>query len=176
MISELFIKQYFKSLAESSKDIAHREDRKSFHVLRNLLLDEFDAALKNMVNKIALILEIGEGTFGSDDNVQDNPEISLYFVIRTDGAWDNIDAARDQAKVIAAKFLARMRYDLEDKHTRNDGVDGILRQHKIKFNTSGGYRNLGNIGEDEKWTGKMLDLKLTGIGETNFAYNSNDWN
>lgn len=175
MISELFIKDYFKSLAESSKDIAHQSDRKSFFILRGLSLDEFDAALSDMAGKKGMIMEFGEGTFGSDDNVQDSPEISLYFVIKTDGKWENLDAARDEAKAIAGKFLARMRYDLQEKYTREDNLDGVLRQHKIKFDTSGGYRNLSTIGEDESWTGKMVDIKLSGLGETNLAYNSNDW-
>jgi hypothetical protein len=175
MISELFLRDYFKDLAERSVELQHHEDRKSFFVLRGLYLDEFEAALTNMANPKGLIIEMGEGTFGSDDNVQDNPDMTLYFVIRTDGLYENIDAARDEAKLIAAKFLAKMRYDQQDQYQRVDNIAGILKQHKVKFNLSGGYRNLGNVGDDERWTGKMIEIKFSGSGETDLVHNPNDW-
>lgn len=176
MISELFLRDYFQRLAETHTGIGHMDNRKSFFVLRSLELEEFDQALKNMAGKKGLILHLGDGSFGSSDNVQDKPELTLYFVIHTDGKYEHIDEARQEAKLIAEEFMARIRYDLEPGELRPDNIDGPLRQHNIRFDNAGGYRNLGNIGEDERWTGKMVEFTIWGTGKTSTVYDPAKWN
>jgi hypothetical protein len=175
MISEIFLRDYFSGLAKTSKDIAHSEERKSFFMLRGTDLDEFDAALRNMANPVGLILQIGSGKFGSDDNIRDYPELTFFFVIKTDGSYAELDDARERAKMIGKKFISRMMFDLLQKDLRDDNVDGPLRARRITFDRSGQYTNLGNIGEGENWTGKMLEIKLNGQGDGDYQYNPNDW-
>jgi hypothetical protein len=172
-MTELFLEEYFKDIAERWPGIAHTNESKAFYRITDPTnLDEFDSAVRNMAKDACLLLEIGDGTIADWDSNRETPRIGLHVLVKTvDDEFAKINAARDLAKTVLLKIVSRMRYDILGKHERPDHADGPLKAGGARFDTKISFSNMSGI--DGNWYGKSFYFEFK--APINLEYHAEEW-
>jgi len=171
-MTEQFLEDYFKNLATVSVDLANTDEATSFYRMKDQFdLDEFDNAVRSMSKDKCMLLEIGEGSICEYDSQNDMPKIGLHVLCKSTEEFSDINAARDLAKTILLKIVARMRLDCKGQHERVDQMDGPLRAQRVTFDTKIKFANMSAI--DGNWYGKTFYFYFR--SPLNLAYDTNDW-
>ena len=172
-MTEDFILQYFTDVATALKDIGHTVEVPAFFRVKSKTdLDEFDYAVRNTTKNNVLILETGAGATTGWDSTNDNLQIGLHCLVKTDEAFANILIARDLAKAILLKAVSRMRIDCQPFGLYSDGAAGPLCGQIATFDSACKYDDMDGI--DGNWYGKAM--YFTWKVPLDLSYNPADWN
>jgi hypothetical protein len=172
-MTEAFIQAYFTNLATVSVDIAHTDiDPSFFRVKSKTDLDAFDNAVRNVTKNNVMLLETGAGGMGSWDMPYDTLQIGLHCLVKTiDTNFDNIFVARDVAKAILLKFVARMRIDCQPLGLFSPTAAGPLWNVITNFDSIAKYDDMDGI--DGNWYGKAIYFNWK--VPLDLSYQTNDW-
>lgn len=170
-MTELFLEDYFKTVAATCIDLAHTDESQAFYRITDPMnLDEFDSAVRNMAKDACLLLEIGDGEIADWDSQRETPRIGLHVLVKTaDNEFAKVNAARDEAKTILLTIVSRIRYDTLGRHERADLADGPLKAGGARFDTRIKFSNMSAI--DGNWYGKSFYFEFK--APINLAYDPN---
>ena len=171
-MTEQFLEDYFKNIAEKVKDIAHTDEVPAFYRMKDPMdLDEFDDAVKNMAKSCCLLLEIGDGSLGEWDSQRDMPRIGLHVLNKTTELRADINSGRDRAKSTLNKIVSLMRLDCKTAYERPDNQPGPLKAINVVFDSNIKYSNMTGI--DGNWYGKSFYFEFK--APINLVYNPDDY-
>ncbi len=159
MIEE-FLEEYFEGVAVKVKPINHTLQKPAFYRVKDKFdLGEFDEAVRNMKGNYCLLLEMGSGEFAGWDSPRDDVRIGMHVLKKTSEKFEDINAAKSEAKEILIRAIALIRKDCEDIGMYADDQAGPLKALNTIFDSAGKYDDMSV--EEGNWHGKTcyFDLK-----------------